>query len=198
MPKIVDHDQRRSEIIEAIWTLMARQGIEGLTMREIAAEIGLSNGALARYFPNKATMMRAALERATAATDERAAAKIGDRTGIEALRLLCLEVMPLDEVRLTEARVVIGFWAYAATDPSLVAVFDSAMQRWRNQMEHYLRQEDDNGGCLDEFLNTLMAMLMGLQINAVFLPRHNTPPRQVAALDALISTRLRHPSDVCK
>lgn len=197
MPKIVDHDQRRTEIIEAIWMLIARQGMEALTMREIAAEIGFSNGALARYFPNKAAMMRAALERANAATDERATAAIGNRTGIEALRLLCLEIMPLDEVRLTEARVVIGFWAYAATDPSLVAVFDSAMQRWRDQIERYLRQEDDNGGCIDEFLNTLMAMLMGLQINAVFSPRHNTSPRQVAALEALIGTRRRQRSDAC-
>ncbi|MBA4102389.1 MAG: TetR/AcrR family transcriptional regulator, partial [Arthrobacter sp.] len=36
MPKIVDHDERRLELVDATWRIIARQGLEGATMREIA------------------------------------------------------------------------------------------------------------------------------------------------------------------
>ena len=42
MPKIVDHDQRRIELVDATWRIIARLGIESATMREIALEAGLS------------------------------------------------------------------------------------------------------------------------------------------------------------
>src|SRR3954452_23718089 len=110
MPKIVDHDARREEIIEAVWRLVARRGFAALNMRDLAAEAGFTNGALARYFPTKAAILRAALERANAATEQRAARTIAGANGLHAFRKFCVEIMPLDDERLNEARVVIGFW----------------------------------------------------------------------------------------
>jgi AcrR family transcriptional regulator len=192
VPKLVDHQQRRAEIIEAVWTLVARDGFGALTMRDIASELHLANGALTRYFPSKSAILRAALERANAVTNERAAESIGSRTGLDAFRRLCLEIMPLDEVRLAEARVVIGFWAYAASDSSLVAVFDQAMEQWRSRMVKYLVEAAETGEfaggvSIITLVDTVMATLMGLQVNAIFSPQHNIPARQVAILDALIA-----------
>src|SRR5882757_5398898 len=110
MPKIVDHDARRREIIEAVWALIARRGLDAVTMRDLAAEAGYANGALAGYFRNKDEILLAAFQHAFESTNVRARRSIGDATGLPALRLLCLEIMPLDEVRLMEARVVIAFW----------------------------------------------------------------------------------------
>ena len=50
MPKVVDHDQRRVELVQATWRIIAREGIERATMRGIAAEAGFANGALKPYF----------------------------------------------------------------------------------------------------------------------------------------------------
>jgi AcrR family transcriptional regulator len=33
MPKLVDHEARRKEIVEATWRLIASKGPDGLTMR---------------------------------------------------------------------------------------------------------------------------------------------------------------------
>jgi AcrR family transcriptional regulator len=188
MPKIVDHDARRREIIDAVWSLISARGFQSVTMRELAAEAGYANGALVRYFPDKDAVLRAAFKRAFDATNERAEAVIGDRGGLAAMQALILEIMPLDEVRLREARVVIGFWDHAAGDPDLIAFYGSTMDEWREQIRMYLRQaraagEIPSGGRPDELvIDSLVAMLMGLQITALFLPHDTTPERQLALL----------------
>jgi AcrR family transcriptional regulator len=197
MPKIVDHDARRKEIIEAVWSLISSRGFQSVTMRELAAEAGYANGALSRYFPDKDAVLRAAFRHAYDATNERATAAIGDRGGLAALRLLCLEIMPLDEVRLREARVVIGFWDHAAGDHDLVAFFDSTVLEWREQIGMYLRQAratgEIPGGRSDQLIiDGLLAMLMGLQINALFMRADATPQRQLAMLDDVMAG-LRRP-----
>jgi AcrR family transcriptional regulator len=187
VPRVVDHDSRRQEIIAAVWSLISQKGFQGVTMRELATEAGYANGALARYFPDKEAVLRAAFTRAFEATNVRARAAIGTRGGLVALRLLCLEIMPLDDVRLREARVVIGFWDHAAGDPQLVEFFDSAMGEWRGQIGRYLRQAEV-AAPHEVVIDTVLAWAMGLQINALFSPRRTTPDRQIAMLDALLAT----------
>ena len=53
MPKIVDHDQYRRELLGKCFNLFSRKGYSKITMREIAAEIGVSTGTLYHYFPTK-------------------------------------------------------------------------------------------------------------------------------------------------
>lgn len=197
MPKIVDHDARRKEIIEAVWSLISSRGFQSVTMRELAAEAGYANGALSRYFPDKDAVLRAAFRHAYDSTNERAAEKIGDRGGLAALRLLCLEIMPLDEARLREARVVIGFWDHAAGDHDLIAFFDGTVLEWREQIRMYLRQAratgEIRGSRSDQLIiDSLLAMLMGLQINALFMRADATPERQLALLDDFMAG-LRRP-----
>ena len=42
MPKDVDHDARREELLEAVWRVIARDGMERATIRAIAKETGWS------------------------------------------------------------------------------------------------------------------------------------------------------------
>jgi AcrR family transcriptional regulator len=53
VPKIVDVEQRRADLTDAAARLIARSGIESATMREVAAEAGLTTGALTHYFTDK-------------------------------------------------------------------------------------------------------------------------------------------------
>jgi AcrR family transcriptional regulator len=46
MPKIVDWDARRDEILSATWRVIVRDGIAGATVRAIAREAGCSPGIL--------------------------------------------------------------------------------------------------------------------------------------------------------
>ena len=61
MPKIVDWDARRDEILSATWRVIARDGIARATIRSIAREAGCSRGILAHYFDDKADILGSAL-----------------------------------------------------------------------------------------------------------------------------------------
>ncbi|MFF3376598.1 TetR/AcrR family transcriptional regulator [Streptomyces sp. NPDC002680] len=190
MPKIVDHDARRREIVEAVWALIARRGLDAVTMRELAAEAGYANGALSGYFRNKDEILQSAFQHAFDATNVRARRAIGEQRGLAALRLLCREIMPLDELRLLEARVVIAFWDRALHDARMAAVHEAVMTTWRAQMHGYLQEARLDGDVTtatpdDTVIDGLLAALMGFQINALFAPAA-TPERQEAVLDELL------------
>lgn len=193
MPKIVDHDARRREIVGAVWALIARSGLDAVTMRDLAAEAGYSNGALAPYFRSKDEILQAAFQHAVECTDARARQAVGDATGLVALRRLCHEIMPLDETRLLEARVVVAFWDRALHDTRMASVHASTMDEWRQRMSGCLAQAraagEIVGGVPDEQrADTLLAALAGLQVNALLIPHATTPDRQIAVLDGLLAS----------
>ncbi|MGW1024397.1 TetR/AcrR family transcriptional regulator [Streptomyces sp. NPDC002577] len=192
MPKIVDHDARRREIVAAVWALIARRGLGAVTMRDLAAEAGYANGALAPYFRNKDEILLAAFQYACESTNLRAERAIGDATGLTALRRLCHEIMPLDETRLLEARVVVAFWDRALHDEQMAAVHSRAMDQWRQWMIRCLAEAraagETTGATRDEqAVDSLLAALTGFQVNALLAPHATTAVRQKAALDGVLA-----------
>ncbi len=63
MPKVVREykDQARARIIGAAVQVLQQKGLRGVTMDDIAREIGVSKGALYLYFPSKAQLLEAIL-----------------------------------------------------------------------------------------------------------------------------------------
>ena len=59
MPKIVDHDRYRQELVERSVDLFARHGFGTLTTRGICKELGISTGTLYHYFPSKEALFKA-------------------------------------------------------------------------------------------------------------------------------------------
>jgi AcrR family transcriptional regulator len=57
MPKTVDHDEYRKELLQKCFDLFGRMGFSNATMRQIAEEIGVSTGTLYHYFPTKVSIL---------------------------------------------------------------------------------------------------------------------------------------------
>jgi len=53
MPKIVDAQKYRQELLSKCFDLFADKGYANVTTRQIAKELGVSTGTLYHYFPNK-------------------------------------------------------------------------------------------------------------------------------------------------
>ncbi len=53
MPKIVDRELYRKELLQKCFDLFAQRGYGSLTMRQIAKNLGVSTGTLYHYFPSK-------------------------------------------------------------------------------------------------------------------------------------------------
>jgi AcrR family transcriptional regulator len=196
MPKRVDHDQRRNEIVEATWRIVESGGFDAATMREIANNAGFANGALKHYFPNKGAILTAAYERAFDLTNERVKQSVGDQTGIEAIRRFCLEMMPLDKERATESRVVLAFWDSAVSDSTLTDIHQRATREWIDSLHTWVAggrasgeivTTMDDTAIVDEFL----CLTMGLQVVPLLLADRFTPASQLGMLDALLERLVR-------
>ena len=123
MPKIVDHQARRREIVEASWRVIAADGLAGVTMRKIADAAGCSTGRLTHYFANREEIVLAALRavyHAARARLERVGS--GASPAPEKLIAFLEETLPLDRVRLLEWKVWIAFWSAAAAAPLLALI----------------------------------------------------------------------------
>ncbi|UVI36511.1 TetR/AcrR family transcriptional regulator [Brevibacterium spongiae] len=57
MPKIVDHAQRRTEIVHALWQVIYLNGIDGVSFRSVAEAAGISIGRVQHYFPSRSELI---------------------------------------------------------------------------------------------------------------------------------------------
>ncbi|WP_138442623.1 TetR/AcrR family transcriptional regulator [Sinomonas susongensis] len=186
MPKIVDHHQRRVELVDATWRIIAEKGLDGATMRDIAAAAGFANGALKPYFPTKDHLLDFAFEHIFAQTNRRMREATQGLSGRAALRAYCHEILPLDDERLNEARVAIAFWQKALQDPAKAAVHDRAMEQWRESLKLLLADAGYRGDDPENSVGAVMDLLLGAQITATLSPAHHSPQKLVAQLDTLL------------
>jgi AcrR family transcriptional regulator len=65
MPKIVDREQYRSELLHKSFELFAQKGFGSITMRQLAEGLGVSTGTLYHYFPSKEALFLQLVEEQT-------------------------------------------------------------------------------------------------------------------------------------
>jgi AcrR family transcriptional regulator len=191
MPKIVNHDQRRAQLVGATWRIIARDGIESATMREIAAEAGFANGAVKPYFATKEELLTHAYVHVYEATNSRIAAATLGASGVAALRIFCKEVLPLDAERFSEARIVVAFWQRAIGDPERSCLHEQSVRRWTDTVLGYLAEARSVGDCgshLDDevLAGLIMNMLLGAQISAVLCPSPSLAAELKNQIDAVV------------
>ncbi|GGJ46081.1 MULTISPECIES: TetR/AcrR family transcriptional regulator [Glutamicibacter] len=189
MPKIVDHDQRRREIVEVTWRFIAREGIEKLNLRDLAAAAGYSNGALKPYFPTRDSLLAATFNYVAESTEKRIARTTSGLSALEAIAAFAREVLPLDELRCDEARVAVHFWHLALGDPHLAAVNAGTMDRWRSLLDFWLEQLLGTGHPkANAARDSLINFLMGAQAGSVLDNAINTPSSLEGQLEYRLET----------
>jgi AcrR family transcriptional regulator len=195
MPKIVDHDERRSSIISATWRVIARGGLSNTTTREIAKEAGCSTGVLAHYFTDRADILASALVAAHRGVRARIEASVGNTRGLEALRRFMLEVLPLDEQGILEARIEACFWGEAIGNHDLMKIQNDEVDSFCGRVRALLVQAEEDHELrdvvdLDQAVHQCLILMDGLSIQSVMYPERNDASEQVTILDELL-TRLR-------
>lgn len=117
--KSSEHKLSRSDIITAVAELIADQGLENLTMRNIARHVGCSVGTLPHYFDGKDDIVLAALNW----SNERIFSRLGNmdinEMRVENLYDVIRTAMPIDPVSDTEWRVRLCLWDYAVTNEEM-------------------------------------------------------------------------------
>lgn len=115
--------RRQVEIAEAVLRIVARDGLDAVSMRTVAAEAGRSLGWVQREFATKDVMLQQTLIHALDLMDERIAghtARQGRGASIRsAMGTIAQEVLPGRPDTIAEQRVWLAFMARASLDPDL-------------------------------------------------------------------------------
>lgn len=187
MPKVVDVEQRRAELTDAAARLIARSGIESATMREVAAEAGLTTGALTHYFADKhellLTTFQASLSRRRSQRPPDESADPFD------LLLASLEgALPLDDDRRRHWMVTIALCSQAAGDPELAAAQRDAYAEFSGRVaELVVRCGLATADGADELAAMLIAAADGIAVQALFDDRRWPAARQRDVLAAMLA-----------
>lgn len=138
MPKIVNADDRRELVADAVFQVIAERGLTQASLRTVAAGAGLALGSVRHYFDNQAELMEfafrvnserihlRALDTLELLEQEELPTNRNDllEKGAEVLE----ELLPLDETRRADAVVHMEFMLDARTNAGLL---DAARDDYR-------------------------------------------------------------------
>ncbi len=146
MPKIIDHDERRREIVEVAKRIILKGGFEAATMRSIAAEAGFANGALKHYFPGKESIVAATFETILAQMSEgvQDAGSTPERAE-DALRGFLEATVPRTVEQISAGRVLLALWEYAMANEALADLYRSHLGSWRASLIARMEAAHDEG-----------------------------------------------------
>ncbi|WP_142062402.1 TetR/AcrR family transcriptional regulator [Pseudonocardia kunmingensis] len=127
MPRVADHDQRRTQVARAFQRLLAAEGFAAVSFAKVAAEAGVSVGLIQHYFAGKDVLLRFAYDDAADRMGERVRARVrhGGAARLPIAEVLLdslVELLPLDAERDVEYRVRQGLQAQAVHHPALADV----------------------------------------------------------------------------
>jgi TetR/AcrR family transcriptional regulator, transcriptional repressor of bet genes len=192
MPKVVDVDERRQTLAAAAARVIARSGVSGATMREVAAEAGLTTGSLTHYFTDKRELLLFTLQ-ASLEQRRRGRPRPQDASGATLLRIVLEGVLPTDESARLHWIVTIAFCAQAVTDEALATEQREAYRTFVANVVAVL-----NKGAADGTLTTgpdhkadaehLIALADGIALQALFDPKAWPATRQLDHLHRALAS----------
>jgi AcrR family transcriptional regulator len=163
MPKLVNHEERRHELGQAVWRVIRRDGIEAASVRKVADEAGWSAGALRHYFSTQSELLSFAIQMVVERIEARVGALKPPADPRRAVEERLHQLLPLDEERRAENEVWLAFSGRALVDPRLRARYEQVDEELRVACRRAL-EELRSGGRLRPSLDLRLeaARLHGL------------------------------------
>ncbi|MFI1160103.1 TetR/AcrR family transcriptional regulator [Streptomyces sioyaensis] len=184
MPKQVDREARRRDVVDALFRVVVRDGIQRASLRTVADEARLNIGSVRHYFADQEELMRFAMRSMldrVGARLQRRVEELGDLSGLPAPRIrgcaveLLSELLPLDDSRRAEVTVLVDFSTAARTHPALDELARESATATRSLVRRILARLDTAGGlrpglALGTETERLTSLLDGLAFTAVLRP----------------------------
>jgi DNA-binding transcriptional regulator YbjK len=180
VPRYVDHDERRTAVADAICRLIAREGIERVTFRNIAAETGLPVGVLNHFFTDKddlfAFTLQLVSDRSLATLEHDEMSSFDDL-----LDLLCASV-PTTRLSRDSAMVWVSLWGRTIAHPHFATAMRRCESEWRRAFAALLAEAVSRRILVPRAdtlaaLQSLTVVIDGLNFQAVLSPRRWPAPR---------------------
>lgn len=190
MPKIVDHEQRRAEVIDCACGLIASRGIAGFTVRELARTVDASTGVVSHYFRNKQELLTLTYDAVNDRIRHRVEACLSENPlDIEG----CLAAMlPLDADGLRDWRVLFAYWGASVGDDQLSGEQQRRARLARERIGKTLARLAEQGRLAPGIAPAaeafrLLALTQGIATQTVFDPPNWPAARQLDLLRGAVA-----------
>ncbi|GHF94163.1 transcriptional regulator [Deinococcus piscis] len=196
MPKQVDHDQRRAELAQAVWRLIRRSGLEGVTIRALAQESGWSSGAVRHYLPSRAAVLAFAAEQVSAQAEAQLRQLPLHGTPRQNLLSFLEATLPISAQSREWMEVWLAFVGASVGDPQLAGVQGLTYRDLNVALVDILTHLQADGwtlrGTPQEAALDLQASLDGLSVH--LLLGVMTPEQACAALERTVDRLMGAPA----
>lgn len=163
MPKIVDAQRYRKELLSKCFDLFANRGYANVTTRQIAKELRVSTGTLYHYFPNKQVLFEQLVEQITLQDIE-------ILNKIDRQQNIIDKIIDLGQVLIENEKYIVkqaAIWDNFYQQQSLKeintnSIFQQANKRYEQTLLELLELEDPQ---LAKFIWTLIDGILNEQIS---------------------------------
>jgi AcrR family transcriptional regulator len=186
-----DLEGQRALLSAAVWSVLADQGLTGLTVRAVAERAGCSTGLVMHAFPDKRALLSHAWtllhERTVARAD--AAQRSGVAAPVEIVRQVLLQAASLTAGGRAEARVRVGFLAAALSDEHLAGLHRTGNRALLRRLRRLIAdcRPDWPANRRAQQAKELVALVEGLNALAAADRRSYSGAAQRAAIEAAIA-----------
>jgi TetR/AcrR family transcriptional regulator, transcriptional repressor of bet genes len=190
VPRQRDVEAQRELLSNAVWQVLAEDGLPGLTLRAVAERAGCTTGLVMHAFPTKKALLlhaRDLLYDRTAVRADAAEAASGDAFG--ALEAVLGQAVDLAHGHHDESRVWVGFLAAALADEDLAerhrAANHSFLARIRRLVAACRPEWTDER--LELTTKSVVALVEGMNVLAAADPKAYPARLQQAALEKALA-----------
>ncbi|MBE9006735.1 TetR/AcrR family transcriptional regulator [Fortiea sp. LEGE XX443] len=193
MPKIVDHDQYRKELLSKCFDLFAQKGYGSITMRQIAQGMGVSTGTLYHYFPSKEALFEQLVEEISQQDVSAALAELeGTETLQEAMAALGRYLVKNEDYFIKWTFVWVDFCQHQDSKKMLNqnSVFKRANKRYQQAACEFLGVQDK---VLASFI---LSFVNGLILEKLWGDETIDFVEQCALLGKMLTVYLQHDMNI--
>lgn len=182
MPRVVDTEARRREILEAALAILAESGLQALSFRAVAQRLGGSSTLVTHYYRSRRDM----LVDLTSYSLEKGRTELSSieqdlDDPVDRLRSLLLWLIPDSPQSLWEERARLNLMAARDSEPDITHFFEE----WEREVRGLLRSHLEPlvpPSEIDGTADFLRTVTNGLCLGAVEHPDKWSPERQEAVI----------------
>ena len=163
MPKLGMKEFRKDQVTEATMRCIIRKGLSNLSVKEIAAEAGLSTGIIYHYFDNKDDLLLQVLKKSFQKSDEKV------RNNIDSIQSpkdkLSHHIDSINRMPIENPEFMVVFLNYlgeANYNPNIRQIVNRFFKSFQSYIIEYLHDEDTDPNQLNDLTVILSALGVGL------------------------------------
>lgn len=188
MAKRVNVEEQRRRIAQSAFRVLARDGLEGLSLRQVAKEAGCTTGLISHWFTSKEDLVMAAW-RETMRREHDRAERLRAEGRLQA-DVVLLHMLPTTPELRREELVWQAFGALAISNPAVRKAYNRQYDYARRTLSGLLAPDGSRDEEAEEIADLLVAATDGIAKMAALNPARWPPERQREALRRLIEPHL--------